>query len=125
MLQKIYETNARRGLEIVGITHERGGMEAIRDYIAREKITFPVTVGDMPVAVSYLAISKEKPNYHVPAFVFIDRQGRIVEERFLENAGDREWFTKLEDSLEATVEKLLGPRSKLQGPKSKLKKKGS
>lgn len=125
MLQKIYEANAGRGLEIVGITHERGGMDAIRDYIGREKITFPVTVGDMPVAVSYLALSREKPSYHVPAFVFIDRQGRIAEERFLENAGDREWFTKLEESLEATVEKLLGLRTKVQSPKSKLKKKGS
>lgn len=111
-LQKLYEAKAARGLQVIGISHDAKGMPAIRGYIEQFKLTYPVVLGDLDVAVNYIGLTPAKPSFSVPVFFFIDRQGRVVEERLWDNRNDREWFAKLPGSLEATVQRLLGPAAK-------------
>jgi len=116
MLQKIYDAKAARGLEVIGISHDQEGFPAIREYQFQHRLTYPVVLGDLMVAVQYVGATPDKPSFEVPVFIFIDRQGRIVEERRPENPGDREWFAQLPASLEALIESLLGPEVKPQVP---------
>ena len=112
MLQKIYEQKAARGLEVIGISHDRGGMPAIGKYIDEHKFTYPVVLGDLDVAVNYIGSSPAKPSFEVPVFIFIDRDGNVAEKRTLENLDDRDFYLQLPGSLEAVIERLLGPEKK-------------
>ena len=124
-LQKLYDAKAGRGLEVIGISHDRQGMPAIRDYQFQHRLTYPVVLGDLEVAIRYLGITPDRPSFQVPVFIFIGRNGQVVEERSLENPSDREWFEQMPGSLEAAVDRLLGPparKSPVPRPKSKARR---
>ena len=112
MLQKIYEQKAGRGLEIIGISHDRGGMPAIQAFVEEHKLTYPVVLGDLDIAVNYVGASPEHPSFEVPLFIFIDRNGTVAEKRTLENLDDRDFYLQLPGSIEAVIERLLGPEKK-------------
>lgn len=112
MLQKIYTEKAARGLEIIGISHDPAGMPAISKYVEEYKLTYPVVLGDLDVAVSYTGASAEHPSFEVPLFIFIDRNGNVAEKRTLENLDDRDFYLQLPGSIEAVIERLLGPEKK-------------
>ena len=102
-LQKLYSENQKRNLMIIGISHDRRGMQAIRQYIRQHGLSYPVVLGDRIVAVNYLG----KLQFHVPVFFFVGPDGQLLEERNPDRIADRDWFANMERNLEATVRRLL------------------
>jgi len=111
VLQKYYAENQDR-LKVVGITIERNAPAAIKRFYQEHEVTYPIVIGDHAVAVNYLGITPAKPNFSVPVFFFIAPDGRIVEERNGQNVADQAWFDKLEENLEASMERFLPPRAR-------------
>ncbi len=117
VLQKLYGENQKRNLPksnlpksnlmVIGISHDRQGMPAIRQYIQQHGLTYPVVLGDLTVAVNYLGITPRRPQFHVPVFFFVGPDGQLLEERKSGRAADRNWFAEMEQNLEATVRRLL------------------
>lgn len=109
MLQKLYAENGRT-LAVIGISMDFvRGMDSIREYIRDHAVTFPVVQGDMLVAMNYLGITPQRPQFHVPVFFFVGPDGQILEERNADHLGNKEWFANLEENLEASVRRLLPP----------------
>ena len=106
-LQKLFSENQKRNLMIIGISHDAGGMQAIRKYVQQHGLTYPVVLGDLTVAVNYLGITPRRPQFHVPVFFFVGPDGQLLEERNSERTSDRNWFAEMEQNLEATVRRLL------------------
>ncbi len=71
-MMKVYERLRGRGLEIVGISLDSRGWDDVRPYLARNRVSYPVVVGDEALAKAY-----NVPNA-IPFTVFIDRKGNIV-----------------------------------------------
>ena len=117
VLQKLYGENQKRNLPksnlpksnlmVIGISHDRQGMPAIRRYIQQHGVSYPVVLGDLMVAVNYLGITPRQPQFHVPIFFFVDADGQLLEERNPDRIADRDWFADMERNLEATVRRLL------------------
>lgn len=110
VLQKLYRENQKRNLPklmVIGISHDRRGMPAIRQYIQQHGLSYPVVLGDLMVAVNYLGITPRKPQFHVPVFFFVGPDGQLLEERNSNRIADRDWFANMERNLEATVRRLL------------------
>ena len=112
VLQKLYGENQKRNLPksnllVIGISHDRQGMPAIRQYIQQHGVSYPVVLGDLMVAVNYLGITPRKPQFHVPVFFFVGPDGELLEERNPDRIADRDWFANMERNLEATVRRLL------------------
>ena len=110
VLQKLYSENQKRNLPklmVIGISHDRRGMPAIRQYIQQHGLSYPVVLGDLMVAVNYLGITPRKPQFHVPVFFFVGPDGQLLEERNSNRIADRDWFANMERNLEATVRRLL------------------
>ena len=112
MLQKIYEQRASKGLMIIGISHDQGGLPAIKKYIEEHKLTYPVVLGDLSVAVNYTGASPARPSFDVPLFIFIGRDGNVAEKRALENLDDRDFYLQMPKSIEVIVDRLLAPDKK-------------
>ncbi len=108
-MQKLHAGNQNRNLVVIGISHDARGMQAIRQYTEEHGVTFPVVFGDLMVAVNYLGISPQRPQFHVPVFFFVGPDGQILEERNPDHVADRDWYANLEQNLEATVRRLLPP----------------
>ena len=110
-MQKLYSENGRT-LAVIGISMDlMRGMESIRQYVQEHNVTFPVAQGDMLVAMNYLGITPQRPQFHVPVFFFVGPDGQILEERNPDRMADRDWFASLEQNLEATVRRLLPSKS--------------
>ena len=117
VLQKLYGENQKRNLPksnlpkrnlmVIGISHDRQGIPAIRRYIQQHGVSYPVVLGDFMVAVNYLGITRRKPQFHVPVFFFVGPDGQLLEERNRDRIADRDWFADMERNLEATVRRLL------------------
>ncbi len=110
VLQKLYREDQKRNLPklmVIGISHDRRGMPAIRQYIQQHGLSYPVVLGDLMVAVNYLGITPRKPQFHVPVFFFVGPDGQLLEERNSNRIADRDWFANMERNLEATVRRLL------------------
>jgi peroxiredoxin len=106
-LQKLYSENHQRDLMVIGISHDRRGMQAIRKYVQQHGLTYPVVLGDLTVAVNYLGSTRRRPRFHVPVFFFVGPDGQLLEERKSGRTADRNWFAEMEQNLEATVRRLL------------------
>ena len=108
-MQKLYSENQSRNFVVIGISHDARGMQAIRQYTEEHGVTFPVVFADSSVAVNYLGISPQRPQFHVPVFFFIGPDGQVLEERNPDHIADRDWYVNLEQNLESTVRRLLPP----------------
>jgi thiol-disulfide isomerase/thioredoxin len=71
---EVYGKYKSRGLEIVGISLDRGGWEAINPYVEKAKITYPVVLGNNDVAEAYGGIRA------IPATFVVDKKGNLVEQ---------------------------------------------
>jgi peroxiredoxin len=91
-LKRVREAYAGRGFEVIGVSLDDAGPEAVRAFVAREAIPYPVVLGDLELAELYGGIEV------IPTAFLIDREGRIVE-RFI--------GYKAESALRARIEPLL------------------
>ena len=69
---KIYEKYKARGLEIVGISLDRGGWNDLKPFLAKTPIAYPIVLGGEPEAKAYGGIEG------IPTTFFVDRKGNIV-----------------------------------------------
>jgi len=102
-LEKLYERYKDQGLSVVGISHDKEAAKAIEPFIKKYGITYPVTLGDLSIAVNYIGITPEKPTFRIPYIVLIDRKGNIVGE-YEEGTHKEAMDAKL---LEEQIKKLL------------------
>ena len=63
---------------MVGISHDKEGAKAVEPFVKKYGITFPVLIGDLSIAVSYIGITPQKPSFRIPYIFLIDRKGNIV-----------------------------------------------
>ena len=102
-LEKLYKRYKDQGVTIVGISHDKEGAKAIEPFIKKYGLTYPVVVGDLSIAVSYIGVTPEKPSFRIPYVVLIDRKGNIVGE-YEEGTHKEAMDIKL---LEERIKKLL------------------
>jgi len=69
---KIYEKYKAKGLEIVGISLDRGGWNDLKPYLAKNPISYPIVLGGGAEADAYGGIEG------IPTTFFVDRKGNIV-----------------------------------------------
>ncbi len=68
----LYKEYKGQGLEVVGISLDRGGVKVVKSFVEKNEITYPVVIGNQKVAEDYGGIRG------IPTTFVIDRQGYIV-----------------------------------------------
>ena len=81
-----------KGLVVVGVSLDQNGPAAVRPFVSRIKINYPVVMGDEKTARAYGSVQV------IPTTFFIDREGRIAGQH--EGGDDKAGF-------EASVKPLL------------------
>jgi thiol-disulfide isomerase/thioredoxin len=71
-MMNVYEKYKAKGLEIVGISLDRGGWDDVKPYLAKNKISYPIVVAGQELADAYGGIQG------IPTSFFIDKKGNIV-----------------------------------------------
>ena len=71
---EMYEQYKGKGLEIVGISLDRGGWEVVKPYIEKSKITYPIVIGDGDLVDKYGGISA------IPTTFVVDKKGNIAKQ---------------------------------------------
>jgi thiol-disulfide isomerase/thioredoxin len=71
-MMKVYEKYRAKGLEIIGISLDRGGWDDVKPYLAKNKISYPIVVAGQDLADAYGGIQG------IPTTFFIDKKGNIV-----------------------------------------------
>jgi cytochrome c biogenesis protein CcmG/thiol:disulfide interchange protein DsbE len=66
-----YDELNEKGLEIIGISLDVGGIQKVRSFVKNNKMNYPVVMGSQKVVDDY------KPGEFIPTTIIIDRQGRI------------------------------------------------
>ncbi len=86
-----YNQNKSRGLEIIGLSVDRLSPEALRSFVAKNKMSYPVAFATKQILDAY------EPGPYIPTTVVIDRQGRIRDKQVggLDKQTLNEWFQKL------------------------------
>jgi thiol-disulfide isomerase/thioredoxin len=68
----VYDKYKSKGLEIVGVSLDRGGWKVVNPYVKKSKITYPVVIGDGEIADAYGGIVA------IPTTFIVDKKGNIV-----------------------------------------------
>ncbi len=92
----IYEKYKAKGLEIVGISVDRDGVGVVKQYLEKNKVTYPIVWDDKGVADAYGKLFGAIDG--IPTTFFVDRSGNVVDKYI----GSME-----ESAFEAKVKKLL------------------
>ena len=71
-MEEVYEKYKDKGLEIVGISLDRDGWNAVKPFLQKTRMTYPVVLDDADAAAAYGGISA------IPTSFVVDRKGRIV-----------------------------------------------
>jgi peroxiredoxin len=71
-MMNIYEKYKEKGLEIVGISLDKGGWRDLKPFLAKNPINYPIVLGGEAEAKAYGGIQG------IPTSFFIDRKGNIV-----------------------------------------------
>lgn len=103
LLEKLYRKYKDRGLVVLGISHDRGKAKDVEPYIKKYGLTYPIVLGDFSIAINYVKVSAQRPNFSIPYLVLVDRKGNIVG-RFVEGRNEETHDLK---KLEARITPLL------------------
>lgn len=71
-MMKVYDKYKAKGLEIVGISLDRGGWDDVKPWLAKNPINYPIVVGDGALAGAYGGIEG------IPTTFVVDRKGNIL-----------------------------------------------
>ena len=71
--QALHEEYSAKGLEVIGIALDRGGVSDVRPFVRANGVTYPILIGDQKVTADYGGIRG------IPTTFVIDRKGRIVQ----------------------------------------------
>jgi thiol-disulfide isomerase/thioredoxin len=69
----VYQKYRAKGLEIVGISLDEKGWNVVRPFVEKNKISYPVVLGNNTVAQDYGEIRS------IPTTFIVDRKGNIVD----------------------------------------------
>ncbi len=97
-MERLYQKHKARGLEIVAVSLDQGGADAVREFAAKLRLTFPIVLDPGHEA---------KERYRVrglPTTYLVDRRGRVAGY----GVGPREWD---EEAAYALVGHLLDEKS--------------
>jgi len=93
-LQRIHDTYAKQGFEVVGVSLDEGAVESVREFVAENRMTYPIVLDPAGEIANILQASV------LPTTVLIDRDGRILWKDIGQiSANDQE--------LKAAIEKAL------------------
>ena len=70
---KVYDTYKSKGLEIVGISLDDDGWSVVKPFVEKNKINYPIVLGDAEVALQYGGIQG------IPTTFFVNKDGNIVD----------------------------------------------
>jgi peroxiredoxin len=70
---ELYKTYKDKGFEMVGISVDRGGVSVVNDFVAKNKVNYPVVMGSMDVVNAYQVFTG------IPTTFIVNRQGQIVD----------------------------------------------
>ena len=68
----LYKEYKGQGLEVVGVSLDRGGVKVVKSFVEKNEMTYPVVIGNQKVAEDYGGIRG------IPTTFVINRQGYIV-----------------------------------------------
>jgi thiol-disulfide isomerase/thioredoxin len=94
-LEKMHAKYAPRGFEVVGVSVDEGGAEAVKSFIKEQPIGYPIAL-DPSVKIANILQTTV-----LPTSVLIDRNGKIVWRRIGALMGP-------DATLDAAIEKALG-----------------
>lgn len=86
-LVELQEKYGAKGLSIVGISLDQGGVAPVRKFAEEYKINYPVVMGDEDVVSAYGNIQA------IPTAFVIDRKGKIVDKHV--GYADKAYFEKM------------------------------
>jgi peroxiredoxin/YHS domain-containing protein len=98
-LQALHEKYAARGLSVVGISIDEGGVAKVRKYVESKKFTYPIAV-DSNTAPAWDAFRVKA----VPAAFLLDRDGKVVAQWTGAPANASELERALEDLLRIDID---------------------
>ena len=70
---EVYNKYKSQGLEIIGVSLDRGGWNQVAPFVQKLSITYPVVVGDGELADKYGGIEA------IPTTFIVDKKGKIVQ----------------------------------------------
>jgi len=68
----LYKEYKGQGLEVVGVSLDRGGVKVVKSFVEKNEMAYPVVIGNQKVAEDYGGIRG------IPTTFVINRQGYIV-----------------------------------------------
>jgi cytochrome c biogenesis protein CcmG/thiol:disulfide interchange protein DsbE len=70
---EVYKKYKPKGLEIVGISLDESGWEVVRPFVEKNRISYPVVIGDSKIASDYGGIRA------IPTTFIVNKQGNVVD----------------------------------------------
>lgn len=93
-LQSIHDKYAARGFEVIGVSVDEGSADAVKEFIAERKMTYPQVLDPEGQLATLLQTSV------LPTSVMLDRTGKIVWKKFgAIEANDAELEAAIQNSL--------------------------
>ena len=93
-LQALHDRYASRGFEVIGVSVDESGVDAVRKFVEEQKMTYPIVLDAEGKLASMLQTSV------LPTSIIVDRTGKIVWKKFgLIQPGDQELKKAIETSL--------------------------
>lgn len=75
-LQAIHDKYAARGFEVIGVSVDESGAEAVRQFVTEQKMTYPIVLDAEGKLANILQTSV------LPTSVIVDRNGKIVWKKY-------------------------------------------
>jgi peroxiredoxin len=105
LLEELYRKFKDKGLVVVGVSHDAGGAEAVKQFAKQFDITYFLLLGDLEVAVRYIGITPQQSSFDVPRFFLIDREGYVFKD--IDPAHDAEFRRDEKGVLTKVIEETL------------------
>ena len=79
VFNKFYEKYKERGFVILGISVDRGGAEAVKEFMTSQPIAFPVLLASEEVYDRYQALLEPSERGAIPTTFVVNRKGEVID----------------------------------------------
>ena len=95
-LEKLHKAHAAEGFKVVGVSVDEGGEQGVRDFVAAQKMTYPVALDPQGKMAAIF------DSYVLPTSVIVDRKGQIVWKRLgMVSMEDAEMMQAIQTALKS------------------------
>ena len=101
ILESLYRKYKDQGLVVIGVSHDAGGPEALKQFVKKFGLTYFVLVGDLEIAVRYLGITPQESSFDIPRYFLINSEGYIV--RDIDPAADKIFVQDEKGKIEQAI----------------------